>query len=356
MTSSIDGAPEKINAAVLINQNTDLQLCEINLPEQLEIGQVLVQLTYSGICGSQLGEIDGIKGPDKWLPHLLGHEGSGHVISIGPGVRHVSPGDAVVLHWRPSRGIEAMPPKYSWGGKTVNAGWVTTFNDHAIISENRLTPIPEDTDMRVAALYGCAVTTGFGVIDNRAQVRLGETVIVFGAGGIGLNIVQGAALAGARQIVAIDRFANRLALAQECGATDIIDGSKTDPWDVLSGLFSTNAPNVFIDNTGNPEIIAAGYNLVSNTGRVVLVGVPKAGASTALYTLPLHFGKSVTGTHGGEAIPQDDIPRYMALTKARDINLNDIITAVAPLSGVNDLIEKMRNGESAGRCLIDFSL
>lgn len=352
----LDDAPDLVRAAILVEQNTDLEIAEIELPKQLEIGQVLVKLQYSGICGSQLGEIDGVKGPDKWLPHLLGHEGSGQVLAVGPGVRHINPGDAVVLHWRPSRGIEATPPKYSWDGNTVNAGWVTTFNDHAIVSENRLTPIPSGTDMKIAALYGCAVTTGFGVIDNRAQVRLGDTVVVFGAGGIGLNIVQGAALAGAQKIVAIDRFPNRLALAKECGATEIIDGSITDPWQRLEELFGASAPDIFIDNTGNPDVITAGYALVSHSGRVVLVGVPKAGANTSLYTLPLHFGKSISGTHGGEAIPQDDIPRYMALTESRNIDLNDIITEVAPLSGVNDLIAKMRSGESAGRCLIDFSL
>lgn len=354
--TAINNAPAKIRAAILVEQNADLELAEIAPPAQLDIGQVLVKLEYSGICGSQLGEIDGVKGPDKWLPHLLGHEGSGRVLATGPGVKHVSTGDAVVLHWRPSRGIESAPPKYSWNDKTVNAGWVTTFNDHAIISENRLTPIPEHTDMKVAALYGCAVTTGFGVIDNRANVRLGDDVIVFGAGGIGLNIVQGAALAGASTVVAIDRFANRLSLAKDCGATDTIDGSSEDPWQRLNELFNSRAPDVFIDNTGNPDVIAAGYNLVSGSGRVVLVGVPKAGADTSLYTLPLHFGKGITGTHGGEAIPQDDIPRYMALTDSRDIDLNDIITEIAPLTEVNSLIKKMRNGESAGRCLIDFSL
>ena len=352
----IDNGPKTAIAAVLVEQNSDLVIGEITLPEGLEIGQVLVELRYSGICGSQLGEIDGVKGPDRWLPHLLGHEGSGHVVSVGPGVKHVKPGDAVVLHWRPSLGIEAATPKYQWGDKIVNAGWVTTFNNFAIVSENRLTTIPAETDLKAAALYGCAVTTGFGVIDNRANIRLGETVVVFGAGGIGLNIVQGATLAGARSIIAVDRFANRLELAKSCGATETIDGSTCDPWDRLNEIFQHEALDVFIDNTGNPEIIAQGYRLTANHGRTILVGVPKAGADTAIHTLPLHFGKSITGTTGGEAIPHQDIPRYMALTESRSLDLTDLITEIEPLTGVNGLIEKMRNGESAGRCLIDFSL
>ena len=226
--------PTTAKAAILVEQNKDLVIGEITLPKTLDIGQVLVKIRYSGICGSQLGEIDGVKGPDPWLPHLLGHEGSGHAVAVGPGVKHVKPGDAVVLHWRPSKGIEATPAKYSWNGKVVNAGWVTTFNDHAVIAENRLTAIPAGTDLKAAALYGCAVTTGFGVIDNRAKIKLGESVVVFGAGGIGLNIVQGAALAGARTIVAVDRYANRLELARHCGATETIDGSKTGSISLVS--------------------------------------------------------------------------------------------------------------------------
>jgi S-(hydroxymethyl)glutathione dehydrogenase/alcohol dehydrogenase len=349
-------APKTARAAILVEQNKPLVIDTITLPTALEAGQVLVKIRYSGICGSQLGEIDGVKGPDPWLPHLLGHEGAGHVIAVGPAVKHVKPGDTVVLHWRPSRGIESAAPKYQWNGKTVNAGWVTTFNDHAVISENRLTVIPAGSDLKAAALYGCAITTGFGVIDNRAHVRLGETVVVFGSGGIGLNIVQGAALAGARVIVAVDRFDNRLELARQCGATATINGAKEDAWAKLKEIFSQQALDVFIDNTGDPSIIMNGYNMTSNKGRTILVGVPKKGNAAQLYTLPLHFGRTIIGTTGGEAVPHEDIPRYMALAETRGIDLNDLITEVAPLSGINDLIAKMRSGESAGRCLVDFTL
>jgi len=353
--TGIANAPRETKAAILVAQNRDLVVDTVSMPATLDVGQVMVHLKFSGICGSQLGEIDGVKGPDPWMPHLLGHEGSGFVAAVGPGVKHAKPGDAVVLHWRPSRGIEATPPKYDWRGKVVNAGWVTTFNEWTVVAENRLTVIPATTDLKTAALYGCAVTTGFGVIDNRAKVRLGETVIVFGAGGIGLNIVQGAALAGARAVVAVDRFANRLELARGCGATSTIDGSKVDAWVELRKAFADHPPDVFIDNTGQPEVIARGYDLVSSQGRVILVGVPKKGAATQLYTLPLHFGRTIVGTTGGEAAPQTDIPRYMALAASREIDLNDIITDVAGLAQVNDLIRKMRSGESSGRCIIDFS-
>ena len=346
--------PRKTKAAVLITQKKPLEIVEVDLPQTLDIGQVLVKLAFSGICGSQLGEIDGVKGADPWLPHLLGHEGSGKVLAIGPGVKHVKPCDAVVLHWKVSQGIESTVPKYRWGEKIVNAGWITTFNEYAVISENRLTKIDTTTDLKIAALYGCAVTTGFGVIDNRAQVKLGENVVVFGSGGIGLNIIQAAKLAGANQIIAVDIYDHRLALSKYCGATGLINSEKQEPWKIIRQLLNGQHLDIFIDNTGNPDIISKGYDAVFSKGRVVLVGVPKQGNSTLLNTLPLHFGKMITGTHGGETTPQYDIPRYMNLIASRGIDLGGIISEIKALSHINEMIAKMRDGTSAGRCLIEF--
>jgi len=346
--------PQSTLAAILVQQGRPLEIAEIFLPKKLEVGQVIVEFHYSGICGSQIGEIDGIKGPDRWLPHLLGHEGSGSVLSIGPGVTNVKPGDTVVAHWRPSLGIEAPTPTYFWGNRAVNAGWVTTFNRYGIISENRLTPIPKTSDLRTAALYGCAITTGFGTIDNVAKVRLGETVVIFGAGGIGLNIIQAAALAGARTIAAVDRYDDRLKIALSCGATHIINVDRINVWDRLKSVFLNDKVDIFIDNTGNPDVIRRGYELIHSKGRVILVGVPKIGAETALHTLSLHFGKSIVGTTGGESMPHSDIPRYMRLAAAKKIDFSDLITEVRPLQDINYLIEGMRVGRSAGRCLIKF--
>ena len=352
---SSDRFPRVTRAAILVAQHQPLVVDEIELPEHLDIGQVLVELAYSGICGSQLGEIDGAKGPDKWLPHLLGHEAAGKVLAIGPGVRHVKPGEAVVAHWKPSLGIEADVPQYRWRSSTVNAGWVTTFNRHAVVSENRLTPVSSDANLMTAALFGCAITTGFGLIDNQSDLRLGEDVVVFGAGGIGLNIIQAAYLAGARRVVAVDLFDNRLTLASRCGASDVINAGTREPWTRLKEIFVERAPDVFIDNTGKPEVIARGYDLVNSKGRVLLVGVPKKGADTTLYTLPMHFGKHVCGTHGGEAQPHHDIPRYMGLAAARRVNFGDLITQIKPLKSINELIAGMRDGSTAGRCMVDLA-
>src|SRR5215831_18952149 len=136
-------------AAILAESKKPLIIDEFALPEALDVGQVLVKIHYSTICGAQINEIDAVKGPDKFLPHLLGHEASAHVLEVGPGVTSVKPGDAVVLHWRPSQGIQSRTPAYKWGGKKLNAGWVTTFNDHAVVSENRMTVIPADFDSKI---------------------------------------------------------------------------------------------------------------------------------------------------------------------------------------------------------------
>ena len=131
--------PTTTKAAILTEQRRPLVVDHVELPRELGVGQVLVKVRYSGICGSQLGEIDGVKGEDRFLPHLLGHEGSGVVLAVGPGVRHVAPDDVVVLHWRRGPGIESEVPVYRWGDRAVNAGCVTTFNEYAVVSENRCT-------------------------------------------------------------------------------------------------------------------------------------------------------------------------------------------------------------------------
>jgi S-(hydroxymethyl)glutathione dehydrogenase/alcohol dehydrogenase len=347
--------PTTMTAAILVEQRQPLIIAELAMPHALDVGQVLVRLHYSGICGSQLGEIDGVKGPDRFLPHLLGHEGSGTVEAIGPGVRHVKPGDKVVLHWRKGEGIEAPTPRFDWDGKVVNAGWVTTFSDWTIVSENRVTAVPPDTDLEVAALLGCAVTTGFGVVTNNARVTIGESVVVFGAGGVGLNIVQAAALCSADPIIAVDLHDNRLDLAGRLGATHMINASREDAALRIAEIAGSQGVDVFIDNTGSPDVIELGYDLTKPQGRVVLVGVPKKGANISLYSLPLHFGKSLSGSQGGESIPQRDIPRYASLYRKGRLMLKELITQRSSLSGINQAIAGIRDGSLSGRCLISLS-
>ncbi len=344
-----------MQAAILVEQNQPLVIDEVQLPDQLEYGQVLVEIHYSGICGSQLGEISGIKGPGAYLPHLLGHEASGVVLEIGEGVTSVQPEDHVVLHWRKGQGIEAGPPEYQWQGKPLNAGYVTTFNDYAVVSENRLTAFSREYPMRLAPLFGCAVTTGLGIVTNNANLKLGESLVVMGVGGVGLNVVQGAALHNAYPIIAIDLFDNRLELAKQLGATHTINSRSRKDWqEEVKNILDNKGVDVFVDNTGNPEIIAEGWKLTQDQGRTILVGVPAKGKETQLYTLPLHFGKKITGSHGGNGYPTDDIPRYMLLSKLGKLNLSNLITETHSLMEINQAIERMKNGKLSGRCLIEF--
>lgn len=347
--------PKTMKAAILVEQHKPLVIAEIGLPQTLDVGQVLVKLHYSGICGSQLGEIDGAKGEDRFLPHLLGHEGSGTVVETGPGVRHVKAGDKVVLHWRKGLGIEPVPPKYKWDGKIVNAGWVTTFNEYAIVAENRITAIPANSDMEVAALFGCAVTTGFGVVVNNAKLKIGESVVVFGAGGVGLNIVQAAAMVSAWPVIAVDLHDNRLELARQMGATHLINAAKVDARQAILDIVGSAGIDAFIDNTGQPAIIETGYQLVKPQGRVTLVGVPRKGSNISIYSLLLHFGKGLSGSHGGEAVPETDIPRYQSMFGAGRLRLRELITETHDLDDINAAIQRMRDGSLAGRCLVRFA-
>jgi len=344
----------KSRAAILVELRHPLVIEDVDVPP-VKLGQVLVKVLVSGICGSQLGEIDGVKGPDRFLPHLLGHEGCGEVLEVGEGVRHVKPGERVVLHWRKGAGLESVPPIYESRLGRVNAGWVTTFNDYAVVSENRVTAIPSDVAPEIAALFGCAVTTGFGVVTNNARLAIGESIAIFGAGGIGLNIVQGAALAGGHPIIALDRFDNRLDLARALGATHAINVTRADAADEIRRIVGHDGVDVAVDNTGNVEVIAVASRVTNARGRTVLVGVPPKDATTAISTLPLHFEKRLIGSHGGECRPEIDIPRYVQLCRSGRLDLSAVVGCRRPLEAINPAIREMRDGTLAGRTVITMA-
>lgn len=340
-------------AAILAESCKPLVVDTILLPEDLRPGQVLVRVSYTTLCGAQINEIAASKGPDHFLPHLLGHEGWGHVVETGPGVTKVTPGETVVLHWRPSRGIQSPPPAYRWQGTVLNAGWVTTFNEHAVVSENRLTPIQSDFDPKLAPLLGCAVTTAAGVVNNDARVHVGDSVLVFGVGGVGLNAIQFAELAGAYPIVAIDIVRDKLEMAKARGATDVIDVSTVkDVADLVRTIVGQDGADKVIETTGQKSVIESAYELTSASGTCVLVGIPSEKVN--IYTLPLHFDKVLTGSHGGDADPDRDIPRLTRLVRAGRLSLDGIITHELPLDEINIGLDLVRSG-SAGRVLIDLT-
>jgi len=236
----------------------------------------------------------------------------------------------------------------------VNAGWVTTFNESAVVSENRVTRVDDDLPFEVAALLGCAVTTGLGVVTNDARVRIGESIAVYGVGGVGLCVVQGAALAGAWPIVAIDRDAAKLAMAAQFGATHTLSTAAGPTAASIRAIVGPGGVDVAVDTTGHVPLIEEAYEVTSPRGRTVLVGVPRAGEKARLYTLPLYFGKTLHGSHGGQAEPATDIPRYVNLWRQGRLRLQEMITHTFPLEQINEAIALLRTG-GAGRCVIEMN-
>jgi S-(hydroxymethyl)glutathione dehydrogenase/alcohol dehydrogenase len=334
----------KTAAAILVEQRKPLVIDEVEVPA-LKRGQVLVEIHATRVCGSQIGEIDGVKGPDKFLPHLLGHEAGAVVLEVGPDVTHVAPDDRVVCHWRPGAGIDAGGAVYDWNGTRVNAGPITTFQKYAVISENRLTKVQPDTDFELCCLLADTLTTGFGIINNDAKVQRGESVVIFGVGGIGLGVVLGAKLAGANPIIGIDLHNHKLAKAAEYGLTHQINASRENAAERVKEILGGLA-DVTIDGTGNPKVIEAAYDLAKlRGGRCVLFGVMPHNQRVSIHTLPLHFGRILTGSEGGQSRPAEDIPRILGELAAADVDCSGFISHRGSLADLDQIVGRMRSGE-----------
>jgi S-(hydroxymethyl)glutathione dehydrogenase/alcohol dehydrogenase len=313
----------------------------------------LVKLSYSGICGKQIEEIDGTGGLDPWLPHLLGHEGSGEVIDVGPAVIKVNKGDTVVLHWMKGSGIHSATPLYFRKGSRINAGWVTTFNEFAVVSENRVTPIPKDSDLLVSALLGCAATTGVGVVVNEAQVQPYDTVVVYGCGGIGLCVVQAARLRYPRKIIAVDINKDSLVLASQFGATDLINASEENVVERVRKLTSGYGATKVIIATGNPEAIELAVETAGIPAQVFSVGVPPKGSKVKLDAYAIMHKRCISGTLGGGIWPDRDIPIYLSMHEKGQLHLDKVVSRIVPFAEINEVI-KQKRAAVAGRCLIKF--
>jgi S-(hydroxymethyl)glutathione dehydrogenase / alcohol dehydrogenase len=339
----------KFSAAILRELRQPLTVEELEVP-LLSIGQVLVRVTRSGICGAQLGEIAGVKGDDKYLPHLMGHEGAGIVHDIGEGVTHVKVGDHVVMHWRKGQGIEGLPPKYrTASGETIGGGWVTTFNEMAVVSENRLTAIPKDIPLVVGALLGCAITTALGIINNEAKVKFGQSVAVIGCGGVGLGVIRAAQMAGAHPIIGIDRVGTKAQKAYEFGAS--IAAAKIE----VIREYCPRGADVIIDTTGAPEAIEEAWAQTASPGKLILVAQMAHDRTAAIQTLPMQAGRVLIGSDGGGTNPTVDIPRYVKLLQAKKLNLDGYLTIADrfPIFQINQALDRLRSGEAV-RCMIDM--
>ena len=335
----------KAKAAILKTLGKPLIVDEIEIPAP-GMGQVLVRVHCSGICGTQLEEISAEQDPH--LPHLLGHEGGGVVEAIGEGVTTIKMDDHVVMHWRKGRGIESGFPKYTWGQKTVGGGLITTFNEYALVSENRLTAIDKEIPMDIAALMGCAVTTGLGVVFNEAKLRPRESIAVLGCGGVGLNVIQGASLLSAWPIYAFDMVEDRLDMAKKFGADETINAKEH--------RFFTGRIDVVVDCTGQVGLIEQGLNITAPRGRMILVGLPhgRQNSTIQIHNMRQHFtGKKIIFSEGGSTDPNTDIPHYLELYRAGKLKLNQMITHRYSLCDINEALDRMRTG-NCGRCVVEM--
>lgn len=339
-----------MKAAVLTKIDSKLELLDLDYKEP-EYGQVLVKILYSGICGKQLEEIDG-KRPDKYIPHLLGHEGSGIVIKVGPGVTKVYPGDHVVLSWIKGYGINSDTPTYRDKSKSYNAGCITTFNEYALISENRLTSIRKDFPMDVAALLGCCVPTGFGAIAYESKIRRGQSVAIFGMGGVGLSAVIAARVKGCKPIIAVDLSRDRLELASQFGATHLVDASKNIVARVIREFLSSGVDYSF-ETSGSLKAMEDAWKSTRYNGTVCILGVPPSNGKMCIDPHELHSGKKLIGSSGGGTRLDIDIPIYCELYLEGKLPIDKLITHRYKLDDINKAIDMARSGK-AGRVLLEI--
>jgi len=345
-----------MKAAVLEKINAPLTVADVELGE-LSLGQVLVKMLVSGICGTQLHEIAGNRNNAKFVPHLLGHEGCGIVEEVGAGVTKVKKGDKVVIHWRKGDGIESDFPTYKFKGKTMQSGRSTTFSEHSIVSENRITPVPSETPNDLCALLGCGLSTALGAVTNEAQVRPGESVMIVGLGGLGACLIKAARSAGASPIIGVDVFENKKDIVASLNGDLFINAAKENIAEVLQREFGKKEVDVIFDASGNARSISDTIPLLGNGGRYILVGYIKPGESIEIKNpndlFAVTEGKTIKATQGGGFSPSQDIPRYIELWKTGKLDIDNLITHRTTLDNINDAIELMRTGK-ANRIMIDL--
>lgn len=330
-------------AAVLTSYNSPLELWDIQWAP-LKFGQVRVEMISSGICGAQFQEIRGEKGNN--MPRLMGHEGCGEVMETGEGVTTVKIGDMVVLHWRKGDGIESPSPEWitpdsGWQYGYIHpytAGQITTFSEETVVSENRVTKAYGDTDL--CCLLGCSLSTALGVLENDAKLKMGESLLIIGAGGLGTSLLVVSKLFHTSITAIVDSKVKQLPpiSAMKFLGSDWITASTSARFDVV------------IDTTGDCGALEAAVQRLNPSGRLIMVGQP-SGGFTVKGGHKLFTGEGITikATQGGGFRPHVDIPRYLNA----NLDTAGIVTHRVSLENINEGIELVKKGE-AGRVLIEM--
>ena len=338
-----------MKAAILTEINAPLEIKNIELTD-LKIGQVLVKIIKSGLCGAQIQEIKGLKGNAKFLPHLIGHEGCGIVEQVGDGVTKVKKEDKVVLHWRKGSGIESDFPSYIYNNKRISSGKITTLSEYSIVSENRITKVNNEISDDFCALLGCGLSTGLSVVNNEANIKFGESVLVLGCGGVGLNCIFASKLSHASPVVGVD-------ISKYKEHLTIKNGGEFYHIDDLKDLFDKYKKfDCIIDTTGHFDLVSKCVPYLSEQGRCIFVSQPKENSSLTI-TNPINFfsnkGLSFKTTQAGGFDPDVDIPKYIKLYLNNIINVDNIITDFYNLEQINNAVIKLISGTS-GRIIINI--
>lgn len=338
-------------AAVLTKINSPLEIVELNFPK-LKSGQILVQNRFSGICRSQLMEVNGQRGEDKWLPHLLGHEGFGIVREIGPDVKKVSIGQNVVISWIKGLGINAVNPIFTTNDrKTINSGPATTFSEYSVVSENRIFRAPDNFPEEFMPQFGCALLTGGGmVLSNLGRQDLSKKQIglILGFGGVGTAAALMLKSFQNFEIVIIEESMARKKLAKKLGFTNVF-GSLAD--------YQANNKDKFFDycfeSAGTVRSIQEGFQSIKNEGVLIFASHPKNGELIRIDPYELIKGKTIKGTWGGNFPPDSAMTEISDRLKSLKISLDSLIGPSFALESINQGLSYLQDAEP-GKPLIDF--
>ncbi|WMX47802.1 Zn-dependent alcohol dehydrogenase [Streptomyces roseicoloratus] len=358
-----------IRAAVLPAVGSPLEITGIHLPEPGP-GQVRVRLAAAGVCHSDLSLSDGtMRVP---VPAVLGHEGAGTVVSVGEGVTHVAPGDGVVLNWAPSCGAchhcglgevwlcanaltgAANVYARTEDGTGLHPGLnVAAFAEETVVAANCVLPVPDGVPLTDAALLGCAVLTGWGAVHHSARVRAGESVAVFGVGGVGLATLQAARIAGASTVVAVDVSPAKEALARAAGATDYVLASETTAKEIRR-LTGGHGADVSVECVGRAATIRTAWDATRRGGRTTVVGIGGKDQQVTFNALELfHWGRTLSGCVYGNSDPAADLPVLAEHIRAGRLDLGALVTERITLEGIPGAFENMLAGKG-GRALVVF--
>ena len=358
-----------VRAAVLPAVGSPLEITGIDLPDPGP-GQVRVRLAAAGVCHSDLSLSDGtMRVP---VPAVLGHEGAGTVVAVGEGVGHLAPGDGVVLNWAPSCGAcHACSLGEVWlcanalsgaadvyarttEGTDLHPGLnVAAFAEETVVSASCVLPVPDGVPLTDAALLGCAVLTGYGAVHHSARVRAGETVAVFGVGGVGLSALQAARIAGASKIVAVDVSAEKEELARAAGATDYVVASDSTARE-LRGLTGKQGVDVAVECAGRAVSIRTAWDSTRRGGRTTVVGIGGKDQQVTFNALEIfHWGRTLSGCVYGNSDPARDLPVLAEHIRAGRLDLSALVTERISLDGIPAAFENMLAGKG-GRALVVF--